>query len=154
MDATHPAEIEQSMRVTQTIAAAFMASIVIYMVIAAAVGPTTESPDSDRLRDLATAFLVLSVGSLLVARVIFQSRLRMAREGATPIERLQRYRTAVVLAFALRETVAIYGLVLSFATGDGRWVFGFGLVALATMAMGWPRRSQMVELTGAVQPIG
>ncbi len=100
------------------------------------------------------AFLVLSVGSLLAARVIFQSRLRTAREGDTPMERLQRYRIAIILAFALRETVAIYGLVLSLATGNPRWVLGFGLVALVTMAMGWPRRSSMLELTDTVPPIG
>lgn len=154
MDATHPAEIEQSMRVTQIIAAAIMGSIVVYMAIATVVGPTTEAPDADHLHTLAMAFLVLSVGSLLAARVIFRSRLRAARDGATPIERLQRYRMAVILAFALRETVAIYGLVLSFATGDPRWVFGFGLAALATMAMGFPRRAQMHDLTDSVQPIG
>lgn len=154
MGAPHPAEIEQSMRFTQILAVAIMASIIVYMAVAIVVGPTTDPPDPELLRTLAMAFLVLSVGSLLAARVIFQSRLRLAREGATPIERLQRYRTAVILAFALRETVAIYGLVLSFATGDVRWVFGFGLVALVTMAMGFPRRPQMLELTDTVQPIG
>jgi len=154
MDTTLPADIEQSMRVTQIIAAAIMASIVIYMVVAMVVRPTTPPPDGDRLQTLAMAFLVLSVGSLFAARVIFQSRLRAARDGDTPIERLQRYRVAVILAFALRETVAIYGLVLSLATGDPRWVFGFGLVALVTMAMGWPRRSSMLELTDTVSPIG
>ncbi len=154
METTHPADIEQSMRVTQIIAAAIMASIVVYMVIAMVVRPTTPPPDAERLHTLTMAFLVLSVGSLLAARVIFQSRLRAAREGDTPLERLQRYRIAVILAFALRETVAIYGLVLSLATGDPRWVMGFGLVALVTMAMGWPRRASMLELTDTVQPIG
>ena len=131
-----------------------MASIIVYMMVAMVVGQTAVPPDAERLHDLAIAFLVLSIGSVLIAGVIFRSRVRMAREATTPLERLSGYRMAVIIAFALRETVAPYGLILSLASGDPRWVVGFGAVALATMAMGWPRRSQMLELTTDVQPIG
>ena len=134
MDTTHPAEIAQSIRTTQIIAGAIMATVPIYVVVAVTVGATTVPPDAGRLHSMAVAFL--------------------ARREPTPLRRLAAYRVAVIIAFALRETVAIYGLALSLSTGDPNWVIGFGIVALVTMAIGWPRRSHMLELATDVQPIG
>jgi hypothetical protein len=153
MDTTHPAEITQAIRTTQIIAGAIMLTVPVYAVVAMTVGATTEPPDADRLHSMAVAFLVLSVFSLLLARTIFASRARTARREPTPLRRLAAHRVAVIIAFALRETVAIYGLALSLSTGDPRWVIGFGAVALVTMAIGWPTRSQMLELATEVQPI-
>ena len=48
----------------------------------------------------------------------------------------------------------VYGLVLSLISGDLRWCFGFGAIALVSMMMGWPRRSTMDRLESEIPPIG
>ena len=63
-------------------------------------------------------------------------------------------RIVFIIAFALREAVAIYGLVLSFLNGDIRWALGFGAVALMSMLLGWPKKLTMVQLGSEVPPIG
>jgi F0F1-type ATP synthase membrane subunit c/vacuolar-type H+-ATPase subunit K len=97
---------------------------------------------------------VLSLGHLLAAQILFAARVRAAEVLPTPEQRLAAYRVAVILAFAIREAVAIYGLVLSFISGDLRWCFGFGAIALVSMMMGWPRRSTMERLGSEIPPIG
>jgi F0F1-type ATP synthase membrane subunit c/vacuolar-type H+-ATPase subunit K len=146
--------LEQSALTTNIIAAAIAASVPIYMVIAWLVAPTLEKSEGGELVPLlAGIFAVLSAGHLVLAQVLFASRVRAAEKLPTPEERLASYRVTVIIAFALREAVAIYGLVLSLLSGDPRWCLGFGAVALASMALGWPRRSAMERLASDVPPI-
>ena len=148
--------IEQSARTTHIIAAAIAASVPIYMVVAWLVAPTVAAgPDNDELVPLLAGILaVLSAGHLVLAQLLFSSRVRAAAQLPTPEQRLASYRVAVIIAFALREAVAIYGLVLGFLSGDPRWAFGFGSVALVSMVFGWPRGSTMGRLASEVPSIG
>jgi F0F1-type ATP synthase membrane subunit c/vacuolar-type H+-ATPase subunit K len=148
--------IEQFARTTHIIAAAIAASVPIYMVVAWLVAPAvaTSSGSDELVPLLAGIFAVLSAGHLVLAQLLFASRVRAAEELPTPEERLASYRVAVIIAFALREGVALYGLVLGFLSGDPRWAFGFGAVALVSMMFGWPRRSTMERLASEVPSIG
>jgi hypothetical protein len=143
-------------RVTQIITFALAMSVVIYIVVAWFVVPSMASAggDTQLLQVLALALAVVSAGHLVGAQVVHQVLLAKARSRGTPQERLGRYRTAIIIAFALREGVALYGLVLSLLSGDPKWATGFGAVALFSMVIGWPRRSVMEELAAEVQPIG
>lgn len=146
----------QSARATQIIAAAIAASVLLYMAVAWLVVPTMSIPNANlqHVMLMAGVLAVLSIGHLLVAQTLFAARVRRAEELPTPEQRLGAYRVAVILAFAIREAVAIYGLVLSFISGDLRWCAGFGAIALVSMLMGWPKRSTIDRLGSEVQPIG
>ena len=147
---------DQSARTIQIIAVALAASVLVYMAVAWFVVPTmaTSSDDLEYVLLMAGILAVLSLGHLLAAQILFASRARAAAKLSTSEQRLATYRVAVILAFALREAVAIYGLVLSFLSGDVRWCFGFGAIALVSMLMGWPKRSAMDRLASEVPPIG
>jgi F0F1-type ATP synthase membrane subunit c/vacuolar-type H+-ATPase subunit K len=147
--------IDQFARTTNIIAFAIAAAVPIYIVVAWLVAPTVATaPGYEELVPLlAGIFAVLSAGHLVLAQVLFASRVRAAEKLPTPEERLASYRVTVIIAFALREAVAIYGLVLSLLGGDPRWCLGFGAVALVSMALGWPRRSVMERLASDVPPI-
>lgn len=147
--------IDHSARTTTILAAAIAASVPIYMVVAWLVAPTvaTASGNAELVPLLAGIFMVLSAGHLVLAQLLFASRVRAAEKLPTPVERLAAYRVAVIIAFALREAVAIYGLVLTLLGGDPRWCLGFGAVALVSMVLGWPRRTAMERLASEVPPI-
>ena len=147
--------LDQFARTTMILAGAIAASVPIYMAVAWLVAPTVASASGsdDLVPLLAGIFAVLSAGHLVLAQLLFTSRVRAAEKLPTPEERLARYRVAVIIAFALREAVAIYGLVLSLLGGDPRWCLGFGAVALVSMVLGWPRRSTMERLASDVPPI-
>jgi F0F1-type ATP synthase membrane subunit c/vacuolar-type H+-ATPase subunit K len=147
--------IDQFVRTTMILAGAIAASIPIYMIVAWLVAPAvaTSSGSDELVPLLAGIFAVLSAGHLVLAQLLFASRVRAAEKLPTPEDRLASYRVAVIIAFALREAVAIYGLVLSLLGADPRWAFGFGAVALVSMVYGWPRQSTMERLASDVPPI-
>jgi F0F1-type ATP synthase membrane subunit c/vacuolar-type H+-ATPase subunit K len=148
--------VDQFARFVFIIAAALAASVVIYMVIAWIVVPTIETAgmDSRQFQLIALILVVLSIGHLAAAHVVFSSRVRSAAKLPTSEERLESYRISFIIAFALREAVAIYGLVLSFLGGDIRWALGFGVVALMSMLLAWPKKTAIVQLGSEVPPIG
>jgi F0F1-type ATP synthase membrane subunit c/vacuolar-type H+-ATPase subunit K len=148
--------VDQFGRTTNIIAAAFAASIPIYMLIAWLVAPTVDTSESDPnfIPLLALLFAVVSVFQLAAAHLVFSARVRAAEEQDTPEDRLAGYRVAMIIAFALREAVALFGLMLSFLSGDARWCIGFGLVALVSMMLAWPRRSEIDRLASEVPSIG
>lgn len=148
--------IDQAARTTTILAGAIAASVPIYMAVAWVVAPSvaTASGNDDVVPLLAAIFAVLSAGHLVLAQLLFASRARAAEKLPTPEERLASYRVAVIIAFAIREAVALYGLVLTLLSGDPRWCLGFGVVALVSMALGWPRRSEMERLASEVPSIG
>jgi hypothetical protein len=87
-------------------------------------------------------------------QILYASRLRAAEKLPSPGQRLENYRVTVILTFALRGTVAIFGLVLSFLSGNIRWCFGFAAVALVSMLKGWPKPSTAERLASELPPIG
>lgn len=146
---------EQFIRVTSIIAIALAASIPIYMVIALAVAPTSEAVtvDADVVELVVGVLVFAAAGNLVAAQIVFRRGVAAAEKHPTPEQRLGGYRIAVIIAFALREGVAIYGLVISFLSGDARWAVGFGAVALVSMFLGWPKREAMERLAAEVPPI-
>jgi F0F1-type ATP synthase membrane subunit c/vacuolar-type H+-ATPase subunit K len=156
MQAPTTSSVDKFARTTRIIAAAIAASVPIYMLIAWLVAPTVDSSGGDPnfIPLLAMLFAVVSVVQLAAAYLVFSARVRAAAEQDTSEERLAGYRVAMIIAFALREAVAIYGLMLSLLSGDARWCIGFGLVALVSMVLGWPRRSEIDRLASEVPSIG
>jgi F0F1-type ATP synthase membrane subunit c/vacuolar-type H+-ATPase subunit K len=149
-------QIAQSMRITNIIAVALAASVPVYAGLAWVLAPTLVESEGVAvdIKVIAVVLGVVSVGQLVLAQTLFASRLRVAEQMTTPELRLGGHRMAVIIAFALREGVAICGLALSFLSGDPRWALGFGAVSLASMLLGWPKRAVMERLASEVPPIG
>jgi len=147
---------DQFIRLINIIAAALVASVVVYMAIAWIVAPTIAEAgaDAEFIQLMAAILATMSLGHLVAAQMLFAIRFRAAAKLPTPEQRLGSYRTAIILSFALREAVAVYGLILSFLSGDARWCFGFGAVAVVSMLLGWPKRSAMDRLASEAPPIG
>lgn len=156
MHAPTRSSTDQLVRMNTLIAAALVASVVVYIAVAWLIAPTAAAPsqDTEYIQLIAAILAVLSLGHLVAAQTLFAIRARAAAKLPTPEQRLGAYRVALILSFALREAVAVFGLVLSFLSGDARWCLGFGAVALISMLMGWPKRSEMNRLASEVPPIG
>jgi hypothetical protein len=156
MQAPTTSSTDQLVRVNTLIAVALVASVLAYMAIAWFVAPTTveSSGDAEFIQLMATILAVLSLGHLVAAQMLFAIRARAAAKLPMPEQRLGAFRIAFILSFALREAVAVYGLILSLLSGDARWCLGFGAVALISMLLGWPKRSAMNRLAAEVPPIG
>lgn len=150
------ASLDQFARITTIIAFAVAAAVPLYVLVAWVVAPQDPAMAGDRglVGTLAIALGVVAVGTLIAAQGLFRTRVAAARRQATPEQRLATYRVAVIIALALKESVAIYGLVLSLLDGDPLWAMGFGVVALAAMTLSWPRRTEMEALAAEVPPIG
>lgn len=147
-------EVEQEARITTILAAAMATAVPVYVVVAWLVTQAMTAPllSGAALRTVAWALGAVGAAELLFASLMFRLRVAAARRRDTPRERLSGYRNAVVISFALRESVAIFGLALSLASGDPTWAAAFAAVALAAMLVGWPRRSDMRALTSDVPP--
>jgi hypothetical protein len=156
VDSPTKTSTDQSIRLTNIIAVVLAASVVVYMLIAWLVAPITASPESANtdIAVMAGAVAVLSFGHLVVAHFLFARGVRSAEKRRRPVERLSGYRVAIIISFAVRESVAIYGLILSLLSGDPMWCLAFGVVTLISMGIGWPARSVMNRLAAEVQPIG
>lgn len=156
MHAPPTSSTDQFVRLINIIAVALVASVLVYMVVAWVVAPTIAEAggDAEFIQLLAAILAIVSLGHLVAAQMLFAIRIRSAAKLPTPEQRLASYRVAIILSFALREAVAVYGLILSFLSGDPRWCLGFGAVAVVSMLLGWPKRSAMEQLGSEVPPIG
>jgi len=143
-------------RLIDIIAIALVASVLVYMVIGWVVAPTVAESggDAELIQMMAAILAVVSLGHLVAAQMLFAIRVRATEKLPTPEQRLSSYRVAIILSFALREAVAIYGLILSFLSGDARWALGFGAVSAMSMLLSWPKRSTIKRLGSEVPPIG
>jgi hypothetical protein len=146
---------EQFVRVTNLICFAIMMSVPIYMVVAWIL--VAQGGLGTRLENTVATALAVAAGGLLVgARVVFDRLKAAAAAKSTVSDRLAAYRTAAIIAFAMREGIAIIGLMVTLLGGDLRWAFGFGAIAMLAMLIGWPKKAEMVRLASdsAAAPIG
>ncbi len=137
------------------LAAAMATTVPVYVVVAWLVTPAVAAPlaSGGTLRTLTWILGAVAAVELVFAAVMFRARVAAAGRSRTAGERLAGYRNAVVIAFALRESVAIFGLALSLIGGDATWSAVFAAAALAAMLIGWPRRSDMEALAREVAPV-
>jgi F0F1-type ATP synthase membrane subunit c/vacuolar-type H+-ATPase subunit K len=149
--------IDQFLRTTTLICLAILAAVPIYCVVAYLA--MSQSPDgfvSDVPQALAWILAAIAVAQIPIAAAVSGSLKKSAGAKASATERLAGWRTATVVVFALRESTAVIGLVITFLTGDLRWCFGLGALAVIAMLTGWPRRSEVERMSAdpATAPIG
>jgi hypothetical protein len=149
--------IEQFLRTTTLICLAILAAVPIYWVVAyVASSQSSEKFVSQVPSMLAWVLAAVAVAQIPVASAVAGALERSAGAKATVSERLTGWRTATIVAFALRESAAIIGLVITFLTGDLRWCLALGALAVLAMLAGWPRRGVVERLAAdpTTAPIG
>ena len=146
------------MRTTTILCAAILLSIPIYAVVAWAVTVGGRSGIGSEGLPATVLWGLAAVGAaqLAVAQGVWTAMKRTAATKETAVERLDGYRNAAIVAFALREATAVFGLALTLLTGDLRWCLALSALALLAMAAGWPRRAEMERLAAdpETRPIG
>jgi len=155
--ASSPA-VESAVRSTTLVCAAIVVSVPIYVAVAWVLASTGSSASvgGELPGILFWVLAVVAVAQLLIAQVVWGVMVRSASRKPAAVERLAAYRTATVVAFALRESTALIGLVLTLLGGDQRWCLGLSALAVVAMLLSWPRRADMVRLAAdpATLPIG
>jgi F0F1-type ATP synthase membrane subunit c/vacuolar-type H+-ATPase subunit K len=138
------AVIAASYRMTVIVCAALLVSLVIYVVLASFLVEQEGFAVTGEMPPILPPLLAaIGVGMLVVAQIVPALIARQARAAADIGERLRQAQTTVIIGMALRESTAIFGLVITLLTGEILWVLALaGLSALA-MVVNWPRRSHL-----------
>jgi len=145
MAKTPPVTPQNRFLLLQLICGAFLVSVAVYVLVARLV--MGKAPALAPLPELLPWILAgVAVLALLSAQPLGALMARNAESQPTPEARQAGYRQAVVVAFAVRESAAIFGLVLTLLTGDLSWVLILAAAAVLAMVIGWPRRAQFDRL--------
>lgn len=155
MDHAEQALVTRSMRTTTVICFAIAMSIPIYVAIAwfmASHGPLDDEPPAS----VAYGLLALAAGLLIAAVAVSRHLKTAAAAKPTLVERLEAHRVATIVSFALREGIAVVGLVITLLEGDLRWCLGLATVSLVSMLLDWPKPAEWARLAAdpATAPIG
>lgn len=155
---TSPPPVAEAVAQAQVIAGALAAAVVVYAVVAWLVveffghevlAGGLPAPLPGVLVTVAAALLLLAPA--VERRMLARSR--RPASAAPPDDLAERYRTAKVAGFALRELAAVVGLVVGLTTGEPRWTWGISAGTLLLMGLAWPRASDLPPGTGtAVAP--
>ena len=149
---------EKALGVLRVIYAALFSSLVIYGVALSAVikGHDGETASPMQLR-LALGFVALSTTFAIpiLRRVMFARVSGDARRAVTPSEAdrtraLDTYRQVQILTWALCESIALDGFVLTFLTGDLRDYLGFAALSASCFVIYRPRRAELDQLVSGV----
>jgi len=118
---------------------ALMSSIVIYAVVAVMIdaqgGPRGGEREASDLELFQYVFLAAGVVVTMASLVIPGLVVRSPRGDVLPYERLV---TKKIVQWALSESVAIFGLVLYFLTGDLDYMYIFAAWSAAVMLLHGP----------------
>lgn len=141
-------DLEQRLRPQQVICLGLALSVVLYAAIGVAlvatgfVGPILE---------LATEIQALAAGAgivlTLAATPLSRSLLARAEAGRPrdPERLFDAYRRSILMGYALRETGAVVGFLVTLLTGNVLWVLLTSGIALLAMVLAWPRRDAVAD---------
>jgi len=134
--------VDQSLRLLRIIGVATLLSIASFAMVGEVVGPSSAAD----LGLVHQAMLVVAVATgaaaVFVRRMLAGKAEEILRLHPDDAVALGRWRAGQLVAFALAESVALYGLVLRFLGGSLRDASPFyGGAALLLLAF-WPKRPQ------------
>jgi len=142
-------EVEQQIRVLQTLSIAFVVSLLIYAALAWALVEVVGLEPTVELDATVTAVIaVVALGMLPAAEVASRSlrnRTAPTHEPVAPQVALQAYSQSTIVGFAMREACGVIGLTLSILTANWLWAVVLSLIALAAMLMAWPSSHSVQE---------
>ena len=154
MDHAEQALLARAMRTTTIICFVISMSVPIYVAIAWFMA--TQGPRADNVPVPVAYGLAASAGALLIAAAAVSRRMKAAAATKPTLgERIEAQRAATIVSFALREGIAVIGLVITLLGGDLRWCLGLATVSLVSMLLDWPKPAEWERLANdpATAPI-
>lgn len=150
VDGSEDAVVAATYRLVVIVCAALLVSLVIYVVLASFLVEQEGFVVAGDLPPVLPPLLaVIGVAMLGVAQVIPSMITRQAGTASADLgERLRTAQTATIIGMALRESTAIFGLVITLLTGEILWVLALAALSALAMVVNWPRRSQFQSATG------
>ncbi len=155
MTPTPDSTIRQRLKALDVISGAMLAALMVYVVVGWALvhhrSPVLEDEPSGLLVGVLCGLAVLL---LLGAHLLVRGRVRgltAAPPAAAAV--VDAYIQANIFAFALREAVGLFGLVLTILSGRELWVVLFATLAAADMLIAWPRRGAIAAALGEDTPV-
>lgn len=154
---TSDQEIDKGLLNLKIIWFAMLISLVIYLVLGLYAGINFgPSMKEDAFGILRTLLYIVTFITLIATRYI--RKLVLSMKG--PYQRssqtfeyptLQRYRTAMVIALAMSESIGIYGLVLFFLGKNPIDLYLLILISAGAIFMNRPRREEVIHLVRDAQ---
>ena len=137
----------------QVICGALAASVVMYVGVAwvvvrqGALGEVSGAMPAALPGAMLVAAALLLVAAGRVQRAMLARAAKPDGTGGSGVP-MQAIQSAYIVGFALREAVAICGLVLTLISGDLKWAVVLSAVAVLAMVAGWPTRSRVESYLG------
>ena len=151
MAGTPPTTQENQYLVLRIICGAYLFSLAVYVVVARILAD--QGLGFEPLPELLPWILVgVAAMTLMAAQPLGAVMIANAAKQPTAEARQAGYRSAVIVAFAVREVAGIFGLVLTLLTGDFRWVLVLAAASALAMLIGWPKRSEFDRMAEPYAP--
>ena len=135
--------MKDSLFVPRILWAALFASTLIYLVVLELVEVQTGASWQTLVYPLAFVAATTGGASLLLPRFMH----KQSQSGDSAIQKQSRYLTTLILALALAESVAIFGLVLGFLGAPATVVVPFFAVAWILMLVRFPTQERFDRLS-------
>ncbi len=159
-------QLSKHLLIPKIIFGALMVSIPIYMFLGQLICSRGEAPKApEQFQLLIYIFTGLSglllLGIPIIRRFLMPPRAtepaRLGAEESISTEAFQplfqKFFSASIISWALSESIAIYGLVITFLLHDVQYIVGFGLLGMFSMSLYFPRLSLFKEiLRGSLRP--
>jgi hypothetical protein len=141
----------QRYRILQLICWSFLFSLAIYVFVARSLA-AGEAGLPGIPSFMPWVLLAVGAMALFSAPLIAGQMLRAAEHRKDFESRLAAYQQASIVAFGLRETAGIMGIVITLLTGEWLWAAGLAGAAALAMVVGWPTRSSFDRFTNPAAP--
>jgi hypothetical protein len=146
-------EIEKGLLTLKMIWFAMLASLAIYLFVGLQIAANLQvSLNEDTFAVLKWVLYVIAFLTLIITRSL--KKLILSAKGqpktATQVYRhpvIQKYATAMIITWALSESIGIYGLVLFFLGKNPMDLYLLILISAAAMLMYRPRKDEVITLS-------
>ena len=135
--------MESSLKLLRVVQTAMLASVVLYVLLAARFGPGPQKTMPVVLYAIAAVAVSISVGIFIVRRVMVVRAENVLSANAEASGALNRWRAGHIIILALSETIAIHGLVLRFVGFRFSQVLPFFAASFILMLFFGPRRPSL-----------
>ncbi len=145
-------EFEQGPRALKLIWFAMLVSLTIYLFVGLYVGPDLRPSMSQETQDLFRPVLygfafITVILSRYIRKLIMSGKGRREPPGQVSRQSVfQRYSAATIVAFAMSESIGIYGLVLFFLGKNQTDLYLLLLISAAALWMYRPKRDEVMNL--------
>jgi hypothetical protein len=146
-------ELDKGMKTLNMIWFVMLGSLGVYVIVGLHAGPNMKITMSEDLFSvMRMALYVLAIITLISTRYIRKNMLsskaqnkQQVESGQNPV--LQKYTSAMVVAWTLSESGAIFGLVIFFFGKNTMDLYVFTLISAVAMIINRPSRDEIISLS-------